>query len=651
MNYLIVYLLKVVLCSAIFYGYYLLVLQNKNFHPYNRFYLLSTAILSVLLPLLHISMFDFTSDNERILALLAMLGSSTGELPTVMVGQGADMSWLTGEQICIIIYLSVTLALIVLMAVRIFKVYALRKRFPIKTIDRVNFINTNIDQAPFSFLNNLFWRKDIVLTDKIGEQIYRHEMAHIRQRHSLDKILLQVLSAAFWMNPVYYYMQKELLLIHEFMADQKAIEEGDGEAFARMLLATQLSGFKFEPAHSLSYSSIKKRLHMITNSHKPKYSYLRRLLFLPLLFSVTFVFALRAHQKQVADQTADLKAMVVAVQMKDSTENNGNPKTVIFKSTDSTEPTLVRFQSKATAPKPLITIDGKEQAPGTSLDDLNAGEIESIHVYKEKYATGKYGQKGKNGVVEVITKAHAAKAGKTDMRAVTIVGYKDNKDAAETAHTFTATGDAAVAQKSNQNEIVVQGYPTKTAKLKGKATGLRLRGATGTPLYVVDGKKITEEEMKAISPNDIEAISVLKDKSATERYGKAAANGAVLITMKKGKSDSGRQEPIFNEVQIEPRFPGGTDAWRKYLERNLKSSVAVHNGAPVGTYEIIVSFLVDKKGNTSEFNVVSKPDKDYGTAAEAARVIKESGRWIPAQQNGKTVTFRQKQKLIFQVSQ
>jgi|GEM_PF-753918 len=646
MNHLITYLLKVILCSAIFFAYYLIALRNKNFHPYNRFYLLSTAIMSTLLPLLHISMFDFSSDNARMLALFQMLGS--GQLPDVVVGNATEaIDWQT---VGILFSLSVTFILLVLMVFRIVRVFRLKKRFPSRTIDNVNFINTNIEQAPFSFLNNLFWRKDIVLADKVGEQIYRHEMAHIRQKHSLDKILFQVLRAVFWMNPVYYYMQRELLLIHEFMADQKAIEEGDGEAFARMLLATQFGGFQFEPAHPLSYSSIKKRLHMITNSHKPKYSYLRRLLFLPLLFSVTFVFALRAHQKQMAEQQADLEAMVVGVQIEKNAENTGHskPKEVLFKSTDSTKPTIVSFRSKDTANKPLIVIDGKKQASGQSLDDLDANEIESVHVYKEKYAIGKYGDKGKNGVIVVTTKAFAAKTGKTDMGAVTIVGYKDDNDTAGTTHTFTATGDAAVTQKRSPNEIVVQGYPSKTAALKGKATGISLKGANGTPLYIMDGKKITAEEMKAISAGDIESISVLKDKSGIEKYGTAGKNGVVLITSKAAAKTSSVTSNMA-EADQEPSYPGGPYGWKRYLERNLQSSTPVKNGAPVGTYTIVLSFLVNQQGEVSEIKAIQKPEKDYGTAAEAVRVIRESGNWIPAKQNGKDVVFRTKQKIIFEV--
>jgi len=668
MNHL-TYLLKVILCSAIFFAYYLLVLRNKNFHPYNRFYLLSTAILSTLLPLLHISMFDFSSDNQRILELLQLIGS--GQLPDVVVGGAApSIDW---TQVIFLGSLSVSLVLAIIMITNILKVFRLKRQFPVHTVDKVNFINTNIDQAPFSFWNNLFWRKDIQLSDEIGEQIYQHEMAHIRQKHSLDKLLMQIIRIIFWMNPVYYYMQRELLLIHEYMADQKAVRDGDADAFARMLLATQFSGFAFEPAHPLSYSSIKKRLHMITNSHTPKYSYLRRLLFLPLLFLVTFAFALRAHHSKMEQQTKDLEQILATTQAEQNDKVAFSPAdttqvvklqlkgNVTFTKSDATKPdsTQPRLQIRGEAgKKPLIILDGKQQDADFDLNSIPSDQIESINVLKDQYATRSYGDKAKDGAILITTKAYAKQHSKDALRPVTVVGYKaDGDDSTEPP--------AAAATNNNQHkEIIVVGYgkATKQAKDTGKVMGIsvnRSKGlgtvttGNGNPLYVLDGKPINKEAFKAVNPTDISQISVLKDKSATAIYGDKAKDGVILITTKKGIDElkkSAGNAPEFITVQQEPSFPGGKEAWAKYLERNLRQQIPVDNKAPVGTYNVIVSFLVDKDGDLSEIKAISKDDKDYGTAAEAVRVIAHSGKWIPAKQNGKNVAYREKQKIVFEVA-
>jgi periplasmic protein TonB len=105
----------------------------------------------------------------------------------------------------------------------------------------------------------------------------------------------------------------------------------------------------------------------------------------------------------------------------------------------------------------------------------------------------------------------------------------------------------------------------------------------------------------------------------------------------------------FTSVQVEAQFPGGQDAWRKYLERNLNNQTPADNGAAPGNYTVTVSFLVSKDGSISEVQALNDPG--YGCAAEAVRVIKKGPAWKPAIQNGRNVIYRQKQNITFQVTE
>ena len=118
-----------------------------------------------------------------------------------------------------------------------------------------------------------------------------------------------------------------------------------------------------------------------------------------------------------------------------------------------------------------------------------------------------------------------------------------------------------------------------------------------------------------------------------------------------GGTGDGDYNKEFTSVQVEAKYPGGPAAWKKYLERNLRNQTPVDNGAPPGTYAVVVSFLVAKDGTTSEVKAISAPDPDYGCSAEAVRVIERSGKWNPAIQNGRSVIYREKQKIIFQVAE
>lgn len=102
-------------------------------------------------------------------------------------------------------------------------------------------------------------------------------------------------------------------------------------------------------------------------------------------------------------------------------------------------------------------------------------------------------------------------------------------------------------------------------------------------------------------------------------------------------------------VQIQAKFPGGDAAWRRFLERNLEKTLPVENGAPLGLYTVVVSFLVDKDGSISEVKAENNPG--YGTGEEAVRVIRKGPKWQPAVQNGRNVIYRQRQSITFQVAE
>jgi protein TonB len=147
--------------------------------------------------------------------------------------------------------------------------------------------------------------------------------------------------------------------------------------------------------------------------------------------------------------------------------------------------------------------------------------------------------------------------------------------------------------------------------------------------------------MKSIKGVDIKRINVLKDKSATEKYGEKGKNGVVEIYLKDPS------EKVEKAVQIQAKFPGGIEAWTKYLQRNIKVEVPTENRAPAGIYTVVVSFIVDKEGNLSD--IKAENDPGYGTAAEAVRVISQGPKWIPAVKDERNVIFRQRQSITFAV--
>jgi hypothetical protein len=299
METIFIYFGKMIVCSAVMSAYYLIFLRDKTFHHYNRFYLLFTVIVSLFLPLLKVEYFTIETDS-RILLLLNQFQGKTN----ASSGESFDF-WSLGFSILAMI----SFFLLVKILLGLFKIKQLKGEFPKETVEGITFYNTNLHDAPFSFFRNLFWKNSILINSDLGKQILKHEMVHIEQKHSIDKLFIQIIQSVFWFNPIFYFIKKEINLIHEYLADHKAVKHSDTRAFAQMLLASNFSGNILPATSPFLSSNLKKRLKMLT-TQKTKFSYARRILALPILFGVSFALLVNAKNKEIKETN---KAIAIAV--------------------------------------------------------------------------------------------------------------------------------------------------------------------------------------------------------------------------------------------------------------------------------------------------------------------------------------------------
>ncbi len=294
----LLYFGKMILCSAVMFAYYLLFLKDRTFHHYNRFYLLSSVVISMILPLVKISYFTIET-NKNLYLLLSGLGNQPQ----------TNNYDITIYSVFYTIIGVVSVALLIRLILGILKINSIKKQFPNETIEGIKFYQTNLNNAPFSFFRNLFWKKSIEINSPVGQQILKHEMVHIEQKHSWDKLLMQISKSVFWFNPVFYFINKEINLIHEYLADKKAVKKSDTKAFAQMLLESHFSGSILPVTSPFLSSNLKKRLTMITKN-KTKYSYARKLFALPILFLMVFAYMVNAKNKEINETN---KAIEIAV--------------------------------------------------------------------------------------------------------------------------------------------------------------------------------------------------------------------------------------------------------------------------------------------------------------------------------------------------
>jgi hypothetical protein len=106
-------------------------------------------------------------------------------------------------------------------------------------------------------------------------------------------------------------------------------------------------------------------------------------------------------------------------------------------------------------------------------------------------------------------------------------------------------------------------------------------------------------------------------------------------------------DKVFTKVEVEANYPGGEDAWRKYLIKNLKPDVPADNYAPAGRYTVIIKFIVSRNGSLS--GIEAETNQGYGMEEEVIRIIKRSGTWQAAVQNKRTVNAYRRQPVTFLV--
>lgn len=702
------YFLQVILCSALMMGYYWVVLRNKRFHQYNRFYLLAIVLLSWIVPLVKIKWGHAVVGNDpQVLQFLSVVADSNSQIEANLSNKGFQWNW---DAFAGIIYFVVAGILLMGTVRALFRLYQLVKTHSCRSVGDVYLILTKAQGTPFSFFRYIFWNEEIDIRSEAGKQILQHELTHVHQKHSFDKLLIQVVLIAGWFNPFFWLIRKELDMIHEFIADRKAVNNGDTASLAQMLLTAAYPQQQFMLTHPFFFSPVKRRLQMLTNNRNPRFSYIRRLVVLPLLGIVVVLFAFRNKEEKVltlsvasvVEKAVEKGKQLIAVEdmpldrvakrdtitiEADTVYIHGKDKADVVK--------IVPVNSANSADRPLIILDGKK-VPYNVMSTIDPNLIKSVDVLKGNSAVSTmYGEEGKNGIVLITTKEFAktkplmildgkktdsavlqimdpnliesvnvlkdesaiALYGDEAKNGVVIIKTKSNNPsygASVTIRPHTESDKPAMFGRRDKdgNWIMPPKYNTESSK-----TSQTIHLSSGAkPLIILDGEKADSDILNKLDPSLIERVDVLKNESAKALYGEEGKDGVVVITTKKNASsqriaNAMEVKPgykIFTETQTPAHFPGGEEAWQKYLQRNLNRDMIVEKGGPPGKYTAEVSFIVDKEGNLSDIHAENDPG--YGTREEAVRIIEKGPKWVPAEQNGKKVIYKHKQKITWMVS-
>jgi periplasmic protein TonB len=168
-----------------------------------------------------------------------------------------------------------------------------------------------------------------------------------------------------------------------------------------------------------------------------------------------------------------------------------------------------------------------------------------------------------------------------------------------------------------------------------------------TTVRIVPDDQVTQKEKppenEAADHVQIGTVNKAGDETG-DIVGPPAASGTAAGVVEPPKKADG--EDRFIPIEKEAEFPGGAEGWARFLNRTLRYPDQARNEGIQGT--VMVQFVVDVNGMVSDVEVLSGPEEG-GLREEAVRVIKKSGKWVPALQNGRYVKAYRRQPMIFRV--
>ena len=309
---------KVAVALLVFYLFYRFLLKKETFHRFNRAVLVGTAVVSFLLPLCIITIHKPIEIDALAAAPAAtMTATDMAELPSEGLTHGIESSapwWPIAITLLFWTGVALVLLRVILSILSIAKI--IRNGEFIQEEDGCKIIVTERDIDPFS------WMKYIVFSQRDWEgdhtPILLHEKAHIEFGHSVEVLLVDVLSALQWFNPAIWMLRADLQELHEYEADDAVLRSGSNiKEYQYLLIRKAVSKSGYSVANSFNHSILKNRITMMSKSKSPLSRGLRVLYVLPLVClalglqaRTVYVLTDKDNEKIVFNETSALSGSV-----------------------------------------------------------------------------------------------------------------------------------------------------------------------------------------------------------------------------------------------------------------------------------------------------------------------------------------------------
>jgi TonB family protein len=574
------YLLQVNLYLILFYGFYRFLLRSETFFNLNRGYLVASAALAFFIPLMQSDWVRSWFVTEQVSQTIDVLYDP--QVFYIAVKEQAHS--LTFGDFMAIFYI---IGILVGIARFSGNLAYLGKMMKQKTAQKDS-------KQAFSFFNMLFVSKEL----KQRSTIMKHEFVHIRQLHSADVMLFELIAIFNWFNPVVYLYKSSIKHIHEFIADEVASRNEASKADYAMLLFQEQFGVQAIPLTNNFFNSslLKLRIKMLQKERSTQTALMKYGLIAPLFMLMIVVSSATLASKELKQIESKIEK-VTDTHLEEVTVTKSAREVLAEEGIDLSKaliisPALVDEvrayqQSKRDTNKVLDIVDEQAEFEG-GMDALSQFLQKNL---KYPEAAKRASQSGKVFVQFIVNTDGTI----SDVNVLKSAGFGMDEEA----------------------ERVI-----KLAKwIPGKHHGQVVKSRFTIPIMFATGKEKTSSDF-FVKPEGIRAIL----PSSKEYY---------------------ESSPIFTAVEHQAEFPGGMSAFAKYLQDNLKYPESAQRANIQG--KVYVQFIVNADGSARDFEVL-KSTENESLDNEALRVLKSIPKWVAGKQSGKNVRSRFTIPINFQLS-
>ena len=357
------HLLPIAATIAVLWLVYCLLFRNSNRLYFNRYFLLTSMLLALVMPFLGLlsglevpQMATLKQNMFNGMMLNEVVVTPDGEpiLPEVTVTTTTTPSRFSLWQVVGGLYLIGVGVMTLLFLFKLGKILVLIIRSPKRKMNGCTAVYTGREQGSFSFFRYAFFPNENVDPD-----IVRHELSHIEHRHSWDILFAEVMMILQWFNPFIYLYKKELQSLHEYQADRDVVATGVDKKNYMMLILQQCTAVDFSGmSNNFSLILTKKRIKMITKNEKAKGLWWRLLATLPVL-AVLLIANTKVAAQEKKSEKVDIKVEMGWFEVYDDFGNpmnltdtiiyNEDGSYVQFKTTEAPDPISGEMRSKITA--------------------------------------------------------------------------------------------------------------------------------------------------------------------------------------------------------------------------------------------------------------------------------------------------------------